>query len=177
VKAPDNKACTLTLEEAVNLLAPLVFNKKKDELSSHVKDKLRKRLRYAQKHGDMAKFSGASMPPPGCFDRDTLIRWAHSKSNWRGRLSELPAQPIPGQGRVELLGRAMALMAFGRHPDLDSCQRAWEVACNDIERLTNELARANVEVERLRKLVDEHEQARAKRSASARRKPVVPEWR
>ena len=174
MKAPDNKACTLTLEEAVNLLAPLVFNKKKDVLSSHVKDKVRKRLLYAQKHGDMAKFSGASMPPPGCFDRDTLIRWAHSKSNWRGLLSELPAQPIPGQGRADLVFHGVA---FGRHPDLDSCQRAWEVACNDIERLTNELARANVEVERLRKLVDEHEQARAKRSASARRKPVVDEWR
>ncbi len=73
----------MTVEGLVSLIASRVHEASRDH--SYTADKVRKRLKYAIKHGVLSSPTG-----DGRYELGTVMAWAWTKHGWVGKLDGLP---------------------------------------------------------------------------------------
>ncbi len=144
----------LTIQELVDLLAPRV--RKAGDTLRQAKDKVRKRLLYAQKSGELERLGTPAKQPNGrCKVNDLLAYYSRDLSETLTVSDSAIADIIPG--------------------DLPRCQQALRDSQNKVRLLEAQLAESLAEIRRLKPLADRYEANRAKNRESAK-KPRKGNW-
>lgn len=159
----------LTIQELVELLAPRV--KAPGDSLRQAKDKVRKRLLYSHRSGELVRFEAQERGDDGRFWLGCIVAWGREK--WPGKLTDLPARH---NATVEERFRS-ASSAFGDvvPTDLPQCREALRACQAQVRLLEAKLAEHQREIGRLKQLADRYESNRAKNRESAR-KPRKKAW-
>lgn len=123
-------------------------------------DKIRKRLRYAVKIGEVHPMLSES----GLFYVPEVIAWAQRK--WPDKLCDLVGEHAASAHSNLLVHDKVQHTSIPA--DLPSCQDALEDAQQLIHKLRADIASAHAEIARLRPLADKYEQNREKNRQSAK---------
>lgn len=150
---------TFAGQRSVTEVVDLIAGRVRDPAESlrQARDKIRKRLLYAAKAGELA--GGLT----GRFEARAIAAWAQVK--WPGRFDDLPAQYTLESG--DDLGVTDTATATVTSNNLERCKQLLAEAEAEIARLQAELARANSESAALRPLADRYQQIKATNRASA----------
>ncbi|MBX6421910.1 MAG: hypothetical protein IRZ06_13020 [Nevskia sp.] len=159
----------LTIQELVDLLAPRV--RKAGDTLRQAKDKVRKRLLYAQKSGELERLGTPAKQPNGRFKLSAVIGWARFK--WPGKVNDLLA--YYSRDLSETLTVSDSAIADIIPGDLPRCQQALRDSQNKVRLLEAQLAESLAEIRRLKPLADRYEANRAKNRESAK-KPRKGNW-
>lgn len=121
-------------------------------------DKVRKRLIYATKNGDLQTAHA------GLYFLPQVIAW--SQKRWSGKFDGLPAEhSATATSAAMIRDEAWAFVIPG---DLPSCQKALEDAQRENHQLRAELKAAHAEIERLKPIAQKYERIREKNARSAK---------
>jgi hypothetical protein len=121
-------------------------------------DKVRKRLVYATKNGDL------QMAHAGLYFVPQAIAWSQKK--WPGKFDGLPAEHFATATSTAVMSDEV--WGFVIPGDLPSCQKALEDAHRENQQLRTELKAAHVEIERLEPIAEKYEQICEKNARSAK---------
>lgn len=121
-------------------------------------DKVRKRLVYATKNGDLQTAHA------GLYFVPQAIAWSQKK--WPGKFDGLPAEHSATATATAVI-RDEA-WGFAIPGDLPGCQKALEDAQRENQQLLKELKAARAEIERLWPIAEKYEQIREKNALSAK---------
>lgn len=121
-------------------------------------DKVRKRLIYATKNGDL------QTALTGLYFVPQVIAWSQTK--WPGKFDDLPAEHShAATATLVMRDEARAFVIPG---DLPGCQEALEDAHRKNRQLQAELNAAHAEIERLKPIAYKYEHIREKNTRSAK---------
>jgi hypothetical protein len=162
MKSPDK---TITFADAVEFLAARV--RKPGDEEREAKDRVRQRLTYAIKTGQLVTLDGTKVGP-SLFSMNSFAAWAHSK--WPGKLPDLPYPPITANVRIPLPVLHIRATGYCIPNNLADCQTALADVEKERIRLHAELVEARNEIDQLRPLAEAQKNLRARNQQNARRK-------
>lgn len=128
------------------------------------RDKVGKRIRYADQSGELAAFGVFSKDSDGRFETGEILGWASTK--WPGRFTGLPV--VHNAPLVEAISLGNSASADVVPNDLLACQQALIAAQAEIKNLLALQLKSLVLIEKLQPIAEKYEALRRRKKASAR---------